>query len=74
MALLGLADPLRQFRLEPSPSALIVAVVLLLEQPECFFGAQLGDAGKVSDTKAVQDLRPLQFALAEAKGANNSFG
>jgi hypothetical protein len=48
--------------------------VLVLEQAESFFGAELRDAGKVLDPKAIQNLGSLQVARTQTQWALNGFG
>jgi hypothetical protein len=45
--------------------------VLLLEQAEGFFGAELGDPGEVLDPQSVKNLSPFQLAFAQAQWAFN---
>jgi len=60
---------LRQFGLETSPDSLFIVVVLLEEQAEGFFRAQLGNAGEVLHTEAIQNLGSLQPAFTQTKWA-----
>jgi hypothetical protein len=63
-----------QFSLEPSPSVLIVLLVLGQKQPEGFLGAQLGHSGKIFHTEAVQNFSPFQMSFAQAQWAFDGFG
>ncbi len=68
-----LGSPLREFRLEARPCALVLAVVLVLEQPEGFFGGQLGDAGEILNAEAIQNLGAAEFALPTAQAGTRLF-
>jgi hypothetical protein len=73
VALLNLGSVLRQFGLEASPCVLMVVGVLLLEQPEGFLGAELGNAGKILDAESVENLSPFQPAFAQTQRALDGF-
>ena len=74
MSPFDLGGSLRQFGLETSPDILLIVVVLLEEQTEGFFRTQLGNAGEILNTEAVQHLSSLQLAFAQTKRALNGFG
>jgi hypothetical protein len=48
--------------------------VLLEEQAEGFFRAQLGNAGEILNTEAIQNLGSLQLAFAQTQRALDGFG
>jgi hypothetical protein len=73
MTQFNLGCSLRQFRLEPSPNVLAVVTVLLLKEPESFFGGQLGDSSEVSHAETIQNLDTLKLALSQAKRAFQRF-
>jgi hypothetical protein len=74
VALLDLGGSPRQFGLAPSPVVLAGMFLLLLEEPEGFLGAKLGNAGKIFDAKAIKHLGALQLAFAQAQRAFDSLG
>ena len=69
-----LGGSLRQFGLEARPSVLLVVVVLLLEQAEGFLRAELGNAGSVPHSEAIQYFSALQLAFAQTEGAFDGLG
>ena len=68
-----LGGPLREFRLEARPCGLVLAVVLVLEQPKSFFGGKLGDAGEILNAEAIQNLCAAEFARATAQAGIRFF-
>jgi hypothetical protein len=50
---------LSQFGLEPSPHALFVLLVLVLEQAEGFLGGKLGNSCEIPDTQSVKNFSPF---------------
>jgi hypothetical protein len=70
----NLSGSLRQFGFESTPDRLLVVVLLLKEQAERFLRAQLGNAGEILDTEAIQNLGSLQLAFAQTQRALNGFG
>jgi len=53
MALFNVSGAPCQFSLKPSPDILLVVVVFLDEQAECFLGGKLGDSGKIPNTEPI---------------------
>jgi hypothetical protein len=53
VALFNLGGSLRQFGLETSPDSLLIVVVLLEEQAEGFFRAQLGNSCEIFHPEAI---------------------
>jgi hypothetical protein len=73
VALRKVGGALRQFRLEPGPVVLAGMLLLLQQQAEGFFGAQLGDSGEVFHPEAIQHLGAGEFAFAEAERTFDSY-
>jgi hypothetical protein len=46
----------------------------VLEQPEGFLCAQLGNTGEILDTEAIQNLSACEFACARTQGTFDCFG
>src|ERR1017187_186456 len=74
MALLDLCGSLGEFSFETSPDVLLIVAVLLEEQAEGFFRAQLGNSCEIFHTETIQDLGALQLAFAQTQRALNGFG
>jgi hypothetical protein len=73
VALFNLCSSFGQFGFEFSPRALVLVILLLLEQSEGFLGAELGDSGEILDSKPIQDFGSAEFTGTEAQWALNGF-
>jgi len=48
-----------QLQLELFPARLFRLPLILQQQPECFFSAELSDPGGILDAQALQDFCPI---------------
>lgn len=68
-----LSSPLRRFGLEARPCALVLTVMLVLKQAECFLCAELRDSGEVFSSEPIQNLGAAEFARSRAEWTRDGF-